>query len=76
MPSGLTSRTAAMYDLTWKAVLNLGTGACGLRIVMEKVMRDIMFDAPKEVAIDHAAALTLKKEYIMPTLRKEYKLAE
>ena len=29
-----------------------------------------------KAAIDHAAALTLKKEYIMPTLRKEYKLAE
>lgn len=59
-----------------EAALNLWTGARGLRIVMEKVMRDIMFDAPKAAAIDHAAALTLKKEYIMPTLRKEYKLAE
>lgn len=59
-----------------EAALNLGTGARGLRIVMEKVMRDIMFDAPKAAAIDHAAALTLRKEYIMPTLRKEYKLAE
>lgn len=33
-------------------------------------------DLAKAAAIDHAAALTLKKEYIMPTLRKEYKLAE
>ena len=59
-----------------EAALNLGTGARGLRIVMEKVMRDIMFDAPEAAAIDHAAALTLRKKYIMPTLRKEYKLAE
>ena len=58
------------------AALNLGTGARGLRIVMEKVMRDIMFDAPKAAAIDHMAELTVRKVHIMPTLRKEYKLAE
>ena len=33
-------------------------------------------DLAKAATIDHAAAFTLKKEYIMPTLRKEYKLAE
>ena len=49
-----------------EAALNLGTGARGLRIIMEKVMRDIMFDAPKAAAIDHAASLTLRKENIMP----------
>lgn len=48
-----------------EAALNLGTGARGLRIIMEKVMRDIMFDAPKAAAIDHATALTLRKESIL-----------
>ena len=33
-------------------------------------------DLAKAATIDHAAALTLKKEYIIPILRKEYKLAE
>ena len=58
------------------AAINLGTGARGLRIIMEKIMRDIMFDAPRDVFMYNAAALTIKKKHILPILRKEYKIAE
>lgn len=52
---------------------------CHLRLTSDErdaILLHMHGDAPKAAAIDHAAALTLKKEYIMPTLRKEYKLAE
>lgn len=55
-----------------EAAIRQGTGARGLRIIMEKVMRDIMYDAPRNAQLNHAGALTLKKEQILPILRKEY----
>lgn len=59
-----------------ETALGLGTGARGLRIVMEKVMRDIMFDAPRNAALHKITSLTLTKKDIIPILGKEFKLAE
>ena len=63
-----------------------GIDEAGIKAKMEETVRSLgekteaigsqAEDLAKAAAIDHAAALTLKKEYIMPTLRKEYKLAE
>ena len=58
-----------------EAALSTGTGARGLRIIMEKIMRDIMYDAPRDAAVNHAAALTIGKKQVMPILRKEYQIA-
>ena len=55
-----------------EAAIRQGTGARGLRIIMEKVMRDIMYDAPRDAQVHHAGALTLKKSHILPILRKDY----
>jgi ATP-dependent Clp protease ATP-binding subunit ClpX len=55
-----------------EAALQQGTGARGIRIIMEKVMRDIMYDAPRDAQENHAGALTLKKSHILPVLRKEF----
>lgn len=59
-----------------EAALRQGTGARGLRLVMEKVMRDIMFEAPRNAALHKQTSLTLGKDHVMPVLRREYKLAE
>lgn len=50
-----------------------GTGARGLRRIMEKVMRDVMYDAPRQAALHHTAAFTLRNENILPILGKEYR---
>ena len=63
-------------DLIAETALTLGTGARGLRLVMEKVMRDIMFDAPRAAARDRKATLTVRRAKILPLLRKEYRIAE
>jgi ATP-dependent Clp protease ATP-binding subunit ClpX len=62
-------------DAIADAALTTGTGARGLRIIMEKIMRDIMFDAPRDAALHHAAALTIGKKHVLPILRKEYQIA-
>ena len=54
----------------------LGTGARALRGIMEKVMRDIMFDAPKDAALHNAAALTLTAEMVGKYLGKNLRKAE
>lgn len=54
----------------------LGTGARALRGIMEKVMRDIMFDAPKDAALHNAAALTLTAATVGKFLGKDMRQAE
>ena len=54
----------------------LGTGARALRGIMEKVMRDIMFDAPKDAAVHNAAALTLTAETVGRFIGKDLRKAE
>lgn len=54
----------------------LGTGARALRGIMEKVMRDIMFDAPKDAAVNKAAALTLSADTVRKYLGKNLRQAE
>ena len=54
----------------------LGTGARALRGIMEKVMRDIMFDAPKDAALHNAAALTLTAETVGKYLGKNLRKGE
>lgn len=54
----------------------LGTGARALRGIMEKVMRDIMFDAPKDAAYNNAAALTLTAETVGRFIGKDLRKAE
>lgn len=56
------------------AALALGTGARGLRSVMEKVMRNVLFDAPRRAALWRVHEITLKMEDIAPVLRQEYGL--
>ena len=63
-------------ELIADTAIGMGTGARGLRLVLEKIMRDIMFDAPRDAAVDHAGALTLTREKILPKLRKNFKIAE
>ena len=46
------------------AALEAGTGARGLRIILEKVMRDVMFDAPRDAEENHAGALTSTADYV------------
>ena len=54
------------------SALSLGSGARALRAVMEKVMRDILFDAPRLAAVNQTMALTLTQRDILPILKKEY----
>ena len=57
--------------------VSLGTGARGLRSVMEKVMRDVMFDAPRDAQELGAAAYKLTAEKVRAALGKEsFKEAE
>ena len=44
--------------------LQLGTGARGLRTILEKVMRDLMYDLPMQVAKKKLRSYTLKGEMI------------
>ena len=57
------------------AAIEMGTGARGLRLIMEKVMRDIMYDTPLLVAKKKATSLTLQRQQILPILEREYKIA-
>ena len=54
----------------------MGTGARALRGIMEKVMRDIMYDAPRDAATIGAAALTLRRGTIIEKLGKGARKAE
>ena len=57
------------------AAIKLGAGARSLRIVMEKIMRDIMFDAPRNAAENNANKIVIRRKDLMPVLQKEYKIA-
>lgn len=57
------------------AAIEMGTGARGLRLIMEKVMRDIMYDTPLLVAKKKTSSLTLERQQILPILQREYKIA-
>ena len=56
--------------------LSQGTGARGLRLVLERVMRDYMFSAPKDAEVNHAGELTITGERIRPAMRKFFRKAE
>ena len=58
------------------AAMTLGTGARGLRMIMEKVMCDIMYDAPRLVAVNHRKSLRLTAKDIKNTLRSDFGIAE
>lgn len=51
----------------------LGTGARGLRNIMEKIMRDAMFDAPLLSAKGKASKLTIGMDKISGSWRLDYK---
>lgn len=53
-----------------------GTGARGLRLILERVMRDYMFSAPKDAEVNHAGELTITGERIRPAMRKYFRKAE
>ena len=55
--------------------LALGMGARGLRIVLEKVMRDIMFEAPGKAASGKLTTLKLDTDTVLPALRREFRIA-
>ena len=57
------------------AAIEMGTGARGLRLIMEKVMRDIMYDTPLLVAKKKTSSLTLQRKQILPILEREYRIA-
>lgn len=57
------------------AAIEMGTGARGLRLILEKVMRDIMYETPLLVAKKKATTLTLQRQQILPILQREYKIA-
>lgn len=57
------------------AAIEMGTGARGLRLIMEKVMRDIMYDTPLLVAKKKTTSLTLQRQQILPILEREYRIA-
>jgi ATP-dependent Clp protease ATP-binding subunit ClpX len=59
-----------------EAAQTLGTGARGLRIVTEKIMRDIMYDAPRIAAEGKTSKITIRRKDILPMLQREYKIAE
>ena len=54
----------------------LGTGARALRSIMEKVMRDIMFDAPKKVQLDRKSGMLLTSEMVVKHYGKPIRKAE
>ena len=73
---GITLKfTADAAGLIADEAISQGTGARGLRLVMEKVMRDIMFDAPRDAQEHHASTLTLNAEKISNLLWKKVKSA-
>ena len=52
---------------------NLGTGARGLRGIIECVMRDVMFEAPKKVAESkNPVTITIDKDYVMEMTAKKF----
>ena len=54
---------------------NLGTGARGLRGILEKVMRDIMFDAPCKAG-KGCRKICITKEDILAKVRKDFRKVE
>ncbi|MCQ2382106.1 MAG: ATP-dependent Clp protease ATP-binding subunit ClpX [Clostridia bacterium] len=58
-----------------KIAINLGTGARGLRNVIETVMTDIMFDAPDNLKKSKPVKVTITDEYVREHTRTKYKIA-
>lgn len=65
-----------VFDLVADEAERLGTGARGLRAVMEKLMRDVMFDAPRDAALHGASALTLHRDAAQKSIGKVLRKAE
>ena len=71
----LTFSTEALRTIA-KEALSLGSGARGLRSVLEKVMRDIMFDAPNKVRECGCKEILVTKDDILRKTGKEFRKAE
>ena len=65
----------ALRMVAEEAVL-LGTGARGLRSIMERIMRDLMFSAPKEAAKGNLTEIVISPDTICTCGGKIYKKAE
>ena len=61
----------ALEDIAGAAIAQ-GTGARGLRGIMEKVMRDIMYDAPREARPGGAAGITVTRGHVLRALGKDF----
>ncbi|MBR6457729.1 MAG: ATP-dependent Clp protease ATP-binding subunit ClpX [Bacteroidales bacterium] len=61
-------------DAIAEAAVTLGTGARALRCIMEKLMRDVMYNAPMEAELNGKSTITIKREDVLPALQKDYKI--
>ena len=59
-----------------REALSMGTGARGLRTILEKVMRDIMFDAPRKAKEGCTEILILEDDILRKGFGREYRKAE
>ena len=57
--------TADALEAIAEAAKGLGAGARGLRIIMEKVMRDILYEAPKKSALQKIKTITIQREHVL-----------
>ena len=69
------SFTPGSLDAVAQCALALGTGARGLRSIMEKVMRDIMFHAPCK-AVRGCTEIIITEEDVLRGSRKDLREAE
>lgn len=70
----LTFSTKAMEMIADEAI-KLGTGARGLRNIMEKVMRDVMYDAPLMAATEKKSSYLVTTNIVEKILGKAPKVA-
>lgn len=59
-------------DAITEAAMSLGTGARGLRMIMERVMRDILYEAPRSAALHRLRKFSVEKEHVYSALGDEY----
>lgn len=71
----LTFDDGALTAIAEKAMA-LGTGARGLRSIMEKAMRDLMFDSPKLFSGEMPGKVTITRDDIEGKGRKRYRKAQ
>ena len=64
---GLTFEPAAVEAIAWKT-MNRGTGARGLRAVIEEVMRNILFEIPSRTDVREVVITTESVEEKVPPL--------